>query len=63
MDILELAEWKELLQELVELNPAKYRAMRLALVDVVRAERKLASPDLRVMLDILRTRFTTSGAA
>lgn len=63
MDILELAEWKELLQELVELNPAKYRAMRLALVDVVRAERKLASPDLRIMLDILRTRFTTSGAA
>lgn len=57
MDVTEWTEWRAQLQELLELNPDKYREVQAILADIVVAERRLASQDLRVMLGILRSRF------
>lgn len=54
-------EWRRQLQELLELNPDKYREVRGIVDEIVKAERRLASQDLRIMLDVLRTRFYPSN--
>lgn len=61
MDVCEWMEWRRQLQELLELNPDKYREVRGIVDEIVKAERRLASQDLRIMLDVLRTRFYPSN--
>lgn len=64
MDIDEWSEWRSQLQELLELNPEKYRKLRGILGRTVENERKLADPDIRILLELLRIRFVpTEGTS
>jgi hypothetical protein len=50
-------EWCEIGQELLELNPPVYRKMLGLMRELVEAQRKVAAPDLRVYLELLRIRL------
>lgn len=49
--------WRSQLQELLELNPDKYRKLQGILGRTIENERKLADPQIRILLELVRIRF------
>jgi hypothetical protein len=53
-------EWTQLGQELLETNPETYKKMLVILRDLVAAEKRVAAPEIRIMLELLRARMSAT---
>lgn len=50
-------EWNDLGRRILEANPEKYRRLLASLRIQADAEEKLASPEIRVLVEVLRTKM------
>lgn len=54
-------EWNDLGRRLLEANPERYRQIRTLLRQLAKAEEQIASPDLRIIVDMMRAKALLTG--
>jgi hypothetical protein len=58
---LEHEEWTQLGERILEANPEKYQRLIVLLRKIAKAEERLASNDIQILLQLVRTKLVTTS--